>query len=114
MTVSLGGAGPFARDAAAKDRGKNAEAAAPAKELNACGCYKDAGGACLCTKKGKCNCPGECEPKGCEEKRQKEMEKEIAAETKKAAEAEKKQRDSDKDSGDARPEKKKAPSGVGQ
>ena len=54
---------------------------------NACGCYRDSSGACFCGKgkKGKCACPGECEPKGCEEKRAKELDKEIAAETKKAA-----------------------------
>ena len=52
---------------------------------NACGCYRDSSGACFCGKKGKCACPGDCEPKGCEEKRAKELDKEIAAETKKAA-----------------------------
>jgi hypothetical protein len=57
------------------------------KTLNACGCYGD-GVNCTCERKAKCGCPGECEPKGCEEKRQKEMQKEIDAETKKAKEAE--------------------------
>ena len=51
---------------------------------NACGCYRDTTGACYCGKKGACVCPGECEPKGCEEKRAKQLEREIAAETKKA------------------------------
>jgi hypothetical protein len=64
----------------------------PKREVNACGCYKDGAGACFCGKKGACACPGECEPKGCEEKRNKEIEREVAAETKKAAEADKKQR----------------------
>jgi len=59
-------------------------AAAPEGQPNACGCYSDGTGACYCGKKTKCGCPGECEPKGCEEKRQKQLEKEIAAETKKA------------------------------
>jgi hypothetical protein len=72
----------------AKDGDK--KAAAPAHEVNACGCYKDTAGACFCGKKGKCACPGDCEPKGCEAKR----EKEVAAETKKAAAADKKQRQS--------------------
>jgi len=62
-------------------------ARAQKKTLNACGCYGD-GVTCTCEKKAKCGCPGECEPKGCEEKRQKEMQKEIEAETKKAKEAE--------------------------
>lgn len=67
-----------------------AEAAAPA--LNACGCYRDSAGACFCGKKGgKCVCPGECEPQGCEEKRAKELQKEVDAEAKRAREAEKKQ-----------------------
>ena len=67
-----------------------AEAAAPA--LNACGCYRDSAGSCFCGKKGgKCACPGECEPQGCEEKRAKELQKEVDAEAKHAREAEKKQ-----------------------
>jgi hypothetical protein len=69
----------------------------PKKEVNACGCYKDGAGACFCGKKGACACPGECEPKGCEEKRNKEIQKEVDAETKKAAEADKKQRASSRE-----------------
>ena len=53
-------------------------------DRNACGCYQTDGGSCYCDKKSKCGCPGECEPKGCEEKRQKQMDKEIHAETKRA------------------------------
>ena len=69
-----------------------AEAASPA--LNACGCYRDSAGSCYCGKKGgKCVCPGECEPQGCEEKRAKEIQKEVDAEAKRAREAEKKQED---------------------
>jgi len=52
-------------------------------KTNACGCYANTAGECTCTRKVKCGCPGECEPKGCEEKRQKELEKEIKEETKK-------------------------------
>jgi len=58
--------------------------AADQPKPNACGCYRDTTGACYCGKKGACVCPGDCEPKGCEEKRAKQLEKEIAAETKKA------------------------------
>jgi hypothetical protein len=61
--------------------------------VNACGCYRDSAGACFCGKKGKCDCPGDCEPRGCEEKRAKEIDKEVEAEIKRAREAEKKQRD---------------------
>jgi len=57
---------------------------------NACGCYGEIN-ACFCEKKAKCGCPGECEPKGCEEERQKKLQKEIDEETKKAREAEKAQ-----------------------
>ena len=56
--------------------------AAPAR--NNCGCYKD-GATCYCDKKAKCGCPGDCEPKGCEEQRDKALQKEIDAETKKAS-----------------------------
>ena len=42
-------------------------------------------GTCFCDKKAKCGCPGDCEPKGCEAQRDKELQKEIDAETKKAA-----------------------------
>jgi hypothetical protein len=57
---------------------------------NACGCYSQSN-ACFCEKKAKCGCPGECEPKGCEEERQKKLQKEIEEETRKAKEAEKEQ-----------------------
>ncbi len=52
---------------------------------NKCGCYKDGAGTCFCDKKAKCGCPGDCEPKGCEEARDRELQKEIDAETKKAS-----------------------------
>ena len=55
-----------------------------AADRNKCGCYKDGAGTCFCDKKAKCGCPGDCEPKGCEEARNKELQKEIEAETKKA------------------------------
>jgi hypothetical protein len=55
-----------------------------AADHNACGCYRTDSGSCYCEKKAKCGCPGDCEPKGCEEKRQKEIDKEIQSETKRA------------------------------
>ena len=61
-----------------------ARAAEPGEVVNACGCRKDSAGLCYCDRKAKCGCPGECEPKGCEEKRAKQLEKEIELETKKA------------------------------
>ena len=57
---------------------------------NKCGCTRnESNNTCSCSKGAKCGCPGDCEPKGCEEKREAQMKKEIEAETKKAAEADK-------------------------
>ena len=67
--------------------GAGPAAAAP----NKCGCtLNESNNSCTCSKAAKCGCPGECEPKGCEEKREAQRKKEIDAETKKAAEADKK------------------------
>jgi len=65
-------------------------ARAEKRPLNACGCSGE-GDSCICEKKAKCGCPGECEPKGCEAERQKQLQKEIDAETKRAKEQEKAQ-----------------------
>ncbi len=59
-----------------------------AEDRNKCGCYKD-GPTCYCDKQAKCGCPGECEPRGCEEKRERELNKEIEEETKKASSGQK-------------------------
>ncbi len=67
-------------------------AAAAGDELDACGCRQGSSGACYCEKKSHCGCPGECEPKGCEEKRAKQMEKEVQEETRKAEESSRRQR----------------------
>ncbi len=63
---------------------------AAAADKNKCGCYKNSQGTCFCDKKAKCGCPGDCEPKGCEAAREKALQKEIQAETKKAADADRK------------------------
>jgi hypothetical protein len=83
---------PAASPAKAKSaNGKTNIGPPPGESVNACGCYHDAKGGCVCTdKKGKCDCPGECEPVGCDEKRDKEMEREMAAEIKRARDDEKK------------------------
>jgi hypothetical protein len=75
----------------AKNKAPAAKSAAPAGvTLNACGCYRK-GNACVCTdKKAKCECPEDCEPVGCDEKRQKEMDREMAAEIKRGQEQDKK------------------------
>ena len=58
---------------------------------NKCGCtLNESNNSCSCSKGAKCGCPGDCEPKGCEEKREQQIKKEIEAETKKAAEADRK------------------------
>ena len=90
--LGLLGVGILAPATAAAKGKKEATAPPAAGKMNACGCYADAQGRCFCGRKGKCSCPGECEPKGCEEKRAKELEKEVAAETKRAAEADRKQK----------------------
>jgi hypothetical protein len=92
---SAGAATPSARGDATKGdttKGDTTKGGPPPGEtVNACGCYHDARGACVCTdKKGKCECPGECEPVGCGAKRDKEMEREMAAEIKRAQADEKK------------------------
>jgi hypothetical protein len=71
-------------------------ASALAADKNKCGCYKDDAGVCFCDKKAKCGCPGDCEPKGCDEVREKQLRKEIDAETKKAAQADRKHASADK------------------
>jgi hypothetical protein len=61
-----------------------------AQTPNACGCYQDANG-CKCNRsKAKCGCPGECEPVGCEAKREKQAEKAASAELRRIAAREKK------------------------
>ena len=82
-------------------------AGATKRPLNACGCYGEAGN-CVCERKAKCGCPGECEPKGCEEARQKQMQKEIEAETKKAKEAEQKAKAGEEAKDPAKAEEEKA------
>ena len=63
---------------------------------NKCGCtLNESNNSCSCSKGAKCGCPGECEPKGCEEKREAQRKKEIDAETKKAAEADRKHKASE-------------------
>jgi len=111
ISVAVGGAGGARVAWAKKDKTPVGAGPSTKKEINACGCYKDTAGQCFCGKKGKCACPGDCEPKGCEEKRNKEIQKEVAAETKKAHEADQKQRS--KEHASKEPKKKK-PSGVGQ
>jgi hypothetical protein len=81
--------------AARTEKKKKQEAAEPVAKgeppaLNACGCYQESGGQCHCTKKSKCGCPGECEPAGCEQKRQKELDRETQEEVKRQQEAERK------------------------
>ncbi|HEY0706135.1 MAG TPA: hypothetical protein VGG33_05025 [Polyangia bacterium] len=73
---------------AADKASETSSAAMPA--TNACGCYEDSAGVCHCAKKNKCGCPGECEPAGCEQKRQKQLEKETSEELKRQQSEDKK------------------------
>ena len=83
LTVA-GAAAAAAKDSdkTAKDSDKKGKAGAekpsnlpPGVTLNACGCYTKGNG-CVCTnKKAKCECPGECEPAGCDVKRNKAKRK---------------------------------------
>jgi hypothetical protein len=83
-------------DAKKKDATPAARGSAPrGVTLNACGCYRE-GSSCVCTNKNaRCDCPEDCEPIGCEEKRQKEMDREIAAEVKHAQDEEKKREEAE-------------------
>jgi hypothetical protein len=94
LFVLASSAPSFAKDKTKPAAGSSAKEATPPKEaINACGCYRDARGGCVCTdKKGKCDCAGDCEPVGCDEKRNKELEREMAAEIKRAQEDEKKRK----------------------
>jgi hypothetical protein len=102
LVVGAGHGADAARAKATKgsDKGgkkEKAESAPPGKvgvpagiTLNACGCYRS-GSSCVCTNKNaKCDCPEDCEPIGCEAKRQKELDREVAAEMKRAEDEEKK------------------------
>jgi len=60
---------------------------ARAGERNACGCTQTDSGACLCDKKARCGCPGQCEPRGCEAQRERSFQRELDAETRKARDA---------------------------
>jgi hypothetical protein len=113
VALVLGAAGGFAggrAEAKAKSAKTTTADSSVKHDVNACGCYKDGAGACFCGKKGKCACPGDCEPRGCEEKRNKEIQREVEAETKKAHDADQKQRSKEH----ASKEPKHKPSGVGQ
>lgn len=58
--------------------------AADAPGKNDCGCRQDSAGTCFCDRGARCGCPGECEPRGCVEKRDKQLQKKLECETKKA------------------------------
>jgi hypothetical protein len=96
FVVCLGAAGAFAKDKPKPPPSRSGPP--PGETLNACGCYHDAKGGCVCTdKKAKCACAGDCEPVGCGEKRDKEMEREMAAEIKRAQEDEKRRNEAQRD-----------------
>jgi hypothetical protein len=50
--------------------------------VNRCGCYEESPGVCKCRRNSSCGCPGQCEPLGCEEKRQKDLARRMEEELK--------------------------------
>jgi hypothetical protein len=60
--------------------------------VNRCGCYQDGLGVCKCLRKSVCGCPGECEPLGCEEKRQKDLARRMEEELEKIREDQQKRK----------------------
>ena len=82
-------------DKKAKAGAEKPSNAPPGVTLNACGCYAKGNG-CVCTnKKAKCECPGDCEPAGCDEKRNKELEKEYSDAVKRAQDDDKKREEAE-------------------
>jgi hypothetical protein len=51
--------------------------------VNRCGCYEESAGICKCLRKSACGCPGECEPLGCEQRRQEDLGRRMQEELKK-------------------------------
>jgi hypothetical protein len=93
LTVAFAGPAAAAAKEAKKGKAPAADTGGPPAGVtfNACGCYAKPAGGCVCTKKNsKCACPGECEPVGCAEKRDKELEKEASDAVKRAQEDDKK------------------------
>ena len=89
--VTLSAPGVFAKKGGSQ---VEAEPPAPAGEVNACGCYRDAQDKCHCTKvskaKLKCVCEGECEPPECVAKRRHDEEKAAEEALRKIKERDKK------------------------
>ena len=91
-----------------------APGAARSQSVNDCGCYAEPNGTCKCTRPSKCGCPGECEPVGCEAKRQKQAEREARAEMKRIQARERKAAAAAaKENRKNRGQSKKAPKGKG-
>lgn len=85
---------PKVRSAGKAKSSSTAQAVPAGVTVNACGCYRTESGACFCgDKNGACLCPGDCEPMACEQKRAKEIQRAVAAETKKAQDDEKRRLD---------------------
>jgi hypothetical protein len=63
--------------------GPSAQARPEGPRTNRCGCFEESPGVCKCLRRSRCGCPGECEPLGCEEKRQKDLARRMEQELKK-------------------------------
>jgi hypothetical protein len=98
---------------------RSAERQSGQPETNACGCYRDSVGMCVCLRQSRCGCPGVCEPLGCEEQRQKDLARRMEEELKRIRDEERarqEQRDASAGTdagvvqGEGRPDRSRAPS----
>jgi hypothetical protein len=88
----------------APSRGRAFSAAAPEPaDINRCGCYEESPGVCKCLRKSGCGCPGQCEPLGCEEKRQKDLAHRMDEELRKIQEDKRNRNQPRPDAGGANP-----------
>jgi hypothetical protein len=67
----------------ASSQGPSALARPEGPRINRCGCFEESAGVCKCLRRSRCGCPGECEPLGCEEKRQKDLARRMEQELRK-------------------------------
>lgn len=100
LSPSLGNAREGGAKGSARAKVVKAKKAAPQTAVpagvtaNACGCYRTEAGICFCgDRNGACVCPGDCEPMACEQRRAREIDREVAAETKKAQDEDKRRQD---------------------
>ena len=72
----------------------SAHARPESPRINRCGCFEESAGVCKCLRRSRCGCPGECEPLGCEEKRQKDLARRMEQELEKIRDDERQREES--------------------